>query len=61
LTLDEAIKYLTESTATGVLHEWDKETEAKRLGIEALKRVQWSRKYEVKFISYSLPGETVDK
>ena len=60
MTIDEAIKELEKDIPPIPTVEWSKHTRAKALGIEALKRLQTSRKSDIADYGRLLPGETKD-
>ena len=60
MTIDEAIKILTEWHWPDATHPWKDMEDAIKLGIEALKVTQRNRKYLYKSGEVPLPGETKD-
>ena len=58
MKLDEAIMYLETPFANRVPYSPEKSSEAKRLGIEAIKVIQMERRDSVSYAGELLPGET---
>ena len=58
MTLDEAIKEMEDFVGMLDLFHTTKYREAAKLGIEALKHLQWERKYKTLDTANLLPGET---
>jgi len=58
IAIDEAIKTLSDSANSGMTTFNEKYKQAQLLGIEALKREQHRRKYDIHLPIELLPGET---
>ena len=58
IAIDEAIKTLSDSANSGMTTFNEKYKQAQLLGIEALKRAQHRRKYDIHLPRELLPGET---
>jgi len=58
IAIDEAIKTLSDSANSGMTTFNEKYKQAQLLGIEALKREQHRRKYDIHLPRELLPGET---